>query len=215
MTRTKLYALEGSGVGHAIALALSGSVWYNTLLENYQTRTLATWIESELKVASNLPILKRHVLPCWRSTNIIQPRCKSGHQCGFDHHFSAQDRIFISTGINWTQNIRGNLPSNATNHTDQWCHTQFERLAEGLSVEPCTYPVSKHRIIDRINAFWPTLPVFSANPQQIISAPWIYNAQLDRADVEQLCSAFGRKLHWQNAQDLHEAYFDARNKQTD
>ena len=212
MTRTRLYALEGSGVGHAIALALSGSVWYTTLLENYQTRTLATWIESELKVASNLPILKRHVLPCWRSTNTTQSQCESGHQCGFDHHFTAQDRIFISTGINWTQNIRGNLPSNANNHTDQWCHTQFERLAEGLSVEPCTYPVSKHKIIDRINAYWPTLPVFSADAEQIISAPWIYDAELDPADVEQLCESLKCKFNWPNAVSLHNAYLQARTR---
>ena len=212
MTRTRLYALEGSGVGHAIALALSGSVWYTTLLENYQTRTLATWIESELKVASNLPILKRHVLPCWRSTNTTQPQCESGHQCGFDHHFTAQDRIFISTGINWTQNIRGNLPSNANNHTDQWCHTQFERLAEGLSVEPCTYPVSKHKIIDRINAYWPTLPVFSADAEQIISAPWIYDTELDPTDVEQLCESLKCKFNWPNAVSLHNAYLQARTR---
>ena len=212
---TRLYALEGSGVGHAIALALSASAWYDTLLQNYRNRTLATWIQSELEIAPDLPILKRHPLACWYESGTQLPQCKIRHQCGFDTQFGTEDRIFISTGTNWTQNLEGNLPSNPNNHVDQWCHTQFERISQGLSVENCGYPATKHKIIDRINAHWPTLPVFSADPAQIISAPWIYDSELDRADVEQLCSAFGRKLHWQNAQDLHEAYFDAKNRQTD
>ena len=212
---TRLYALEGSGVGHAIALALSDSAWYETLLQNYRNRTLTTWIQSELEIAPDLPILKRHPLACWYESGTQLPECKIRHQCGFDTQFDTRDRIFISTGTNWTQNLHGDLPRNPNNHVDQWCHTQFERISQGLSVENCKYPPTKHKIIDRINAHWPTLPVFSADPAQIISAPWIYNTELDRDNVEQLCSAFGRKLHWQNAQDLHEAYFDARNRQTD
>ena len=212
---TRLYALEGSGVGHAIALALSASAWYETLLQNYCDRTLSTWIESELEIAPKLPILKRHPLPCWLESGTVLPECESQHLCGFDTQLDTRDRIFCSTGTNWTQNLEGDLPRNPNNHLDTWCHTQFERIAEGLSVENCEYTATKHKIIDRINSHWPTLPVFSANPQQIISAPWILDSELDRADVEQLCSAFGRKLHWQNAQDLHEAYFDAKNRQTD
>ena len=212
----RLYALQGSGVGHAISLALSNSAWYSILLQNYRNRTLSTWIQSESALNDiGLPILKRHPLACWYESGTSLPQCELTHECGFDTQLDTRDRIFCSTGTNWTQNLQGDLPRNPNNHVDEWCHTQFERMSQGLAVENCEYPATKHKIIDRINSHWPTLPVFSAKPQQIITAPWIYDSDLNRADVEQLCSAFGRKLHWRNAQDLHEAYFDARNRQKD
>ena len=201
----KLYGLRGSGVGHAIALALAHT-HMDLLLDNYSRRTAHNWVQSEQALSQSLPfqrlpIEKRHPIPCWYQWD---RSCEGECDCNWDNLFGARDRIFISTPHNWTDKTWA--------HTHEWCHTQFERIAEGKSVEPCTYPISKHKLIDRINAHWPSQRVFSADPSQIISAPWIYDAELNPVGVEQLCDSLECEFNWPNAVSLHRAYLQARTR---